>query len=180
MLQSLGCFWGLVAVAAVWLSCLQTPLCSCSVCYCYWYFLLLGKEGIWDLQNRRSGLSLRQQAELYNRKVVRRLWHWSFRHSNMGRHWLCFRLVHCHMDLQESLYSAEGKYSWLGMQLLSKVQICGYPGGFLGFLRQQSRGNVTLRLRALFFLQVFMIWAFSPSVWQLKQWDLYGHFSSWE
>lgn len=51
--------------------------------------------------------------------------------SNVRRHWLCFRPVRCHMDLQESLYSAEGKYSWLGVQLLSKAQICGYPGGSL-------------------------------------------------
>lgn len=83
------------------------------------------------------------------------------------------------MDLQESLYSAEGKYSWLGVQLLSKVQICGYPGGFFGLLGQLSHGNVTFRLTALFFLQAFMFcFFFFPSVWQLKQWDLYGHFSS--
>lgn len=35
------------------------------------------------------------------------------------------------MDLQKSLNSAEENCSWLGMQVLSKVQICGCPGGSL-------------------------------------------------
>lgn len=48
------------------------------------------------------------------------------------------------------------------------------------FLGQPGHGSATFRLPALFFLQVFMVWDFFPSVWQLEQWDLNGCFSSWE
>lgn len=51
--------------------------------------------------------------------------------SKVWRHWLCFRPEHCHMDLQKSLNSAVENCSWFGMQVLSKVQICGCPGGSL-------------------------------------------------
>lgn len=115
----------------------QTLPSSCSVCY--WYFLLLGKEAFefsqlmsrpfseaasWTLQWESREEAVAQVLE--EKKTSE-----PCSCSNVRRLRLCFRAVHCHMDLQKSLSSAEGNCSWFGMQVLSKVQICGYPGGSL-------------------------------------------------
>lgn len=103
------------------------------------------------------------------------------RHSNVGRHWLCFRPVHCHMDFQESLTQQRETAVDLGCSCSAKSTfVLILVVALSSLLGQLSHGNATSRLPALFFLQIFVLGFYFPSVWQLEQWDFSGHFSSWE
>lgn len=69
------------------------------------------------------------------------------RHSNMRRHWLCFRPVHCHMDFQESLTQQTETAVGLGCSCSAKSSFVVILMVALSSLSGQlSHGNETSQL----------------------------------